>query len=160
MMTLLLMFHLIIIMTWLLLFHFKCFFFLIFWHFPMFSLFKFKKLFYLNVFIFNLDAKVGSIKHLKKSDVQSTKRLKTEDCLKDWSNFCSFVFRSNFLRLCILKVTQQSEKHLDKILNVDEFLKRIYSVMYSNDPVARAITVRVFGSIACIVSERKNVHHR
>jgi len=26
--------------------------------------------------------------------------------------------------------------------------------------VARAITVRVFGSIACIVSERKNVHHR
>ena len=45
-------------------------------------------------------------------------------------------------------------------MNVDEFLKRIYSVMYSNDPVARAITVRVFGSIACIVSERKNVHHR
>jgi len=63
-------------------------------------------------------------------------------------NFCFplfFVFsffRSNFLRLCILKVTQQSEKHLDKILNVDEFLKRIYSVTYSNDPVARAITVR------------------
>jgi len=49
----------------------------------MFSLFKFKKLFYLNVFIFNLDAKVGSMKHLKKSDVQSSKRLKTEDCLKD-----------------------------------------------------------------------------
>ncbi|KAL9954770.1 hypothetical protein ACROYT_G042345 [Oculina patagonica] len=71
------------------------------------------------------------------------------------------VFRvgSNFLRLCILKVTQQSEKHLDKILNVDEFLKRIYSVIHSNDPVARAITVRVLGSIACIVSERKNVHH-
>ncbi|RMX39854.1 hypothetical protein pdam_00013450 [Pocillopora damicornis] len=71
------------------------------------------------------------------------------------------VFRigSNFLRLCILKVIQQSEKHLDKILNVDEFLKRIYSVIHSNDPVARAITVRVLGSIACIVSERKNVHH-
>lgn len=49
----------------------------------MFLLFKFKKLFYLNVFIFNPDAKVGSIKHLKKSDVQSTKQLKTEDCLKD-----------------------------------------------------------------------------
>ncbi|XP_022784307.1 integrator complex subunit 7-like [Stylophora pistillata] len=72
------------------------------------------------------------------------------------------VFRigSNFLRLCILKVIQQSDKHLDKILNVDEFLKRIYSVIHSNDPVARAITVRVLGSIACIVSERKNVHHR
>ncbi|KAK2560871.1 Integrator complex subunit 7 [Acropora cervicornis] len=71
------------------------------------------------------------------------------------------VFRvgNNFLRLCILKVTQQSEKHLDKVLNVDEFLKRIYSVIHSNDPVARAITVRFLGSIASLVSERKNVHH-
>ena len=63
----------------------------------------------------------------------------------DYQKLLIFVFsffRSNFLRLCILKVTQQSEKHLDKILNVDEFLKRIYSVIYSNDPVARAITVR------------------
>ncbi|XP_068683543.1 integrator complex subunit 7-like isoform X2 [Montipora foliosa] len=72
------------------------------------------------------------------------------------------VFRvgSNFLRLCILKVIEQSEKHLEKVLNVDEFLKRIYSVIHSNDPVARAITVRVLGSVACLVSERKNVHHR
>ena len=53
-----------------------------------------------------------------------------------------YLLRNNFLRLCILKVTQQSEKHLDKVLNVDEFLKRIYSVIHSNDPVARAITVR------------------
>ena len=52
------------------------------------------------------------------------------------------IFRSNFLRHCILKVTQQSEKHLDRILNVDEFLRRIYMVMHSNDPVARAITLR------------------
>ena len=58
-------------------------------------------------------------------------------------NLCyTLFFRSNFLRLCILKVIQQSEKHLDKILNVDEFLKRLYSVIHSNDPVARAITVR------------------
>uniref|UniRef100_A0A2I3SKX0 Integrator complex subunit 7 n=1 Tax=Pan troglodytes TaxID=9598 RepID=A0A2I3SKX0_PANTR len=47
------------------------------------------------------------------------------------------VFRvgNNFLRLCVLKVTQQSEKHLEKILNVDEFVKRIFSVIHSNDPV-------------------------
>ncbi|CAB1342697.1 unnamed protein product [Coregonus sp. 'balchen'] len=31
--------------------------------------------------------------------------------------------QNNFLRLCVLKVTQQSEKHLEKILNVDEFVK-------------------------------------
>lgn len=51
-------------------------------------------------------------------------------------------FRNNFLRLCVLKVTQQSEKHLEKILNVDEFVKRVFSVIHSNDPVARAITLR------------------
>lgn len=53
-------------------------------------------------------------------------------------------FRNNFLRLCVLKVTQQSEKHLEKILNVDEFVKRVFSVIHSNDPVARAITLRFF----------------
>lgn len=53
-------------------------------------------------------------------------------------------FRNNFLRLCVLKVTQQSEKHLEKILNVDEFVKRVFSVIHSNDPVARAITLRLF----------------
>ncbi|RWS31874.1 integrator complex subunit 7-like protein [Leptotrombidium deliense] len=71
------------------------------------------------------------------------------------------VFRSgsNFSRLLILKVIQESEKHLDKILNVDEFVRRIFSVTYSNDPVARAITYRALGSIALIVAERKNIHH-
>lgn len=55
-----------------------------------------------------------------------------------------YIFKNsnNFLRLCVLKVTQQSEKHLEKILNVDEFVKRIFSVIHSNDPVARAITLR------------------
>ncbi|EZA48373.1 Integrator complex subunit, partial [Ooceraea biroi] len=49
------------------------------------------------------------------------------------------VFRtgSNFLRVWVLG----SEKHLDKILNVDEFIRRIYSVIHSNDPVARALCV-------------------
>ncbi|XP_023059575.1 integrator complex subunit 7 isoform X2 [Piliocolobus tephrosceles] len=71
------------------------------------------------------------------------------------------VFRvgNNFLRLCVLKVTQQSEKHLEKILNVDEFVKRIFSVIHSNDPVARAITLRMLGSLASIIPERKNAHH-
>jgi hypothetical protein len=44
--------------------------------------------------------------------------------------------------LCILRVIQQSERHLDKILNVDEFMRRIFGVIYSNDPVAKAITIR------------------
>lgn len=71
------------------------------------------------------------------------------------------VFRNgtNLLRLTTLKVLQVSEKHLNKITSVDEFLRRIFSVIHSNDPVARAITLRVFGSIASIIAERKNVHH-
>lgn len=49
------------------------------------------------------------------------------------------VFRtgSNFLRVWVLRVCQQSEKHLDKILNVDEFVRRIYSVIHSNDRSCR-----------------------
>ena len=47
----------------------------------------------------------------------------------------------------------------EKILNLDEFVRRITSVCYSNDPVARAITLRVLGSIACVASQRKNIHH-
>ena len=32
--------------------------------------------------------------------------------------------------------------HLDKITNVDEFVKRVSTVLHSNDPVARALTLR------------------
>ncbi|CAI9720623.1 integrator complex subunit 7-like [Octopus vulgaris] len=71
------------------------------------------------------------------------------------------VFRagSNFIRLCILRVTQQAEKHLDKVLNVDDFIRRIFSVIHSNDPIARAITLRTLGSVASIITEKTTVHH-
>ncbi|GFG33765.1 hypothetical protein Cfor_05491 [Coptotermes formosanus] len=71
------------------------------------------------------------------------------------------VFRvgNNFLRVWVLRVCQQSEKHLDKILNVDEFVRRIFSVIHSNDPVARALTLRTLGSVAGIIPERQQVHH-
>lgn len=42
---------------------------------------------------------------------------------------------------------------------MDEFVKRIFSVIHSNDPVARAITLRMLGSLASIIPERKNAHH-
>ena len=65
----------------------------------------------------------------------------------------------NFTKLCVLRVVQQSERHLDKITNVDEFVKRISTVLHSNDPVARALTLRLLGSVAVIIPERKQVHH-
>lgn len=71
------------------------------------------------------------------------------------------VFRtgSNFLRLWVLRVCQQSERHLDKILNVDEFIRRIFSVIYANDPIARALTLRTLGSLGGLIPEKKKVHH-
>jgi integrator complex subunit 7 len=39
------------------------------------------------------------------------------------------------MRVWVLRVCQQSEKHLDKILSVDDFVRRIYGVLHSNDPV-------------------------
>ena len=51
----------------------------------------------------------------------------------------------------------QSERHLDKITMVDEFLKRIFTVLHSNDPVARALTLRTLGAISVIIPERKQV---
>lgn len=59
----------------------------------------------------------------------------------------------------VLRVCQQSEKHLDKISNVDEFVRRVYSVIHSNDPIARALTLRTLGAVAGIIPERQQVHH-
>ena len=71
------------------------------------------------------------------------------------------VFRQgcNFLKLCVLCVVRQSERHLDKITNVDEFVKRVFAVIHSNDPIARALTLRTLGAVAPIIPERKQVHH-
>lgn len=70
-----------------------------------------------------------------------------------------FSVGSNLIRLWVLRVCQQSEKHLEKISTVDQFVKRIFVVMHSNDPVARAITLRTLGAVACVVREQQNVHH-
>lgn len=70
-----------------------------------------------------------------------------------------FRIGSNLSRLWVLRVCQQSEKHLEKILNVDEFVKRIFMVIHSNDPVARALTLRTLGAVACVIPEKQQVHH-
>lgn len=59
----------------------------------------------------------------------------------------------------MLRVCQQSEKHLEKITNVDEFVKRIFMVIHSNDPVARSLTLRALGSVSIIIPEQQQVHH-
>uniref|UniRef100_A0A1A9ZG24 Integrator complex subunit 7 n=1 Tax=Glossina pallidipes TaxID=7398 RepID=A0A1A9ZG24_GLOPL len=70
-----------------------------------------------------------------------------------------FLNGSNLLRFWVLRVCQQSENHLDKILNIDAFVKRIFMVMHSNDPVARAITLRTLGAVSRVIPEKQQVHH-
>lgn len=66
---------------------------------------------------------------------------------------------SNLLRLWVLRVCQQSEKHTDKIINVDEFVRRVFMVIHSNDPIARALTLRTLGAVAGVIPEKQQVHH-
>ena len=66
--------------------------------------------------------------------------------------FANFYCSDNFVRLCIVQVFRESQKHLDKINNIEEFQIRIFQVIHSNDPVARAITIRYFISLYCLNS--------
>uniref|UniRef100_A0A6A7FUC8 Integrator complex subunit 7 n=2 Tax=Hirondellea gigas TaxID=1518452 RepID=A0A6A7FUC8_9CRUS len=66
---------------------------------------------------------------------------------------------SNFVRVCVCEVLEASARHLDKLINVDEFVKRICTVMHSNDPLARALTLRALGLLCHVVGEAKQVQH-
>lgn len=66
----------------------------------------------------------------------------------------------NFLRVLIFQVMEESEKHLDKILNIDVFIHNLHKVSYSNDPIARSITLRCMSTIARrLASEKYNFVH-
>ncbi|KAF9897621.1 Integrator complex subunit 7, partial [Lobosporangium transversale] len=55
---------------------------------------------------------------------------------------------------------RQSQTHLKKVINVEETIKRISPMLQSTDPLARAITLRVLGGMATIVSDRIDVYHK
>jgi len=52
------------------------------------------------------------------------------------------ILSDNFVRLEVSKVFEQCRRHFHHITSVDEILKRICAVSHSNDPVARAVTLR------------------
>ncbi|KAG0043051.1 Integrator complex subunit 7 [Gryganskiella cystojenkinii] len=66
---------------------------------------------------------------------------------------------NNIQRHAILQVFKKSQPHLKSISNVDETIKRITPVLKSNDQLARAITLRVFGCMAAIAYDRVDVYH-
>ena len=69
------------------------------------------------------------------------------------------VFRngSNFLRLCIVKVTQQCSEHLRKVQSANEVVRRFSATLHSNDPIARALALRVLGALAILTAEKVSV---
>lgn len=66
---------------------------------------------------------------------------------------------SNFIRVQICEVLERNQSHMNKIYNVDEFFRNIFTVTTSNDPIARSITLLTLGNIAPIVSSYKSIHH-
>lgn len=78
-------------------------------------------------------------------------------CFQKLAEF--FLNGSNLLRFWVLRICQKSENHLDKILNIDAFVKRIFMVIHSNDAVARALTLRTLGAVSRLIPEKQQVHH-
>lgn len=70
-----------------------------------------------------------------------------------------FLSGNNVLRLQIMQVTARSELQLSKISNLDEVIRRIFSVIHSNDPIARALTFRILSSFSELIPNRKDIHH-
>ena len=63
-----------------------------------------------------------------------------------------FLFRTNEMRLNITKVLDRIANQLQKSSMLDDPIKLIYSVMHSNDCIARALALRfVFLSSECFI---------
>ena len=54
---------------------------------------------------------------------------------------------------------EKNQKHLAKILSVEEVSKLIFHNIHSNDSICRALTLRALAGISQIISERHNVQH-
>ena len=66
---------------------------------------------------------------------------------------------TNFVRMKILRAFQQSKGHHQKIINVETVTLQITTVLTSNDPIARAIALRVLASLSSVCSEKLSIHH-
>ncbi|KAI8909435.1 hypothetical protein DFJ77DRAFT_513134 [Powellomyces hirtus] len=66
---------------------------------------------------------------------------------------------TNVIRQYIFKVIKHSEHALVKITSAEEVSRRISMILTSNDPVARALTLRVIGYMSVIVVDNIEVHH-
>ncbi|KAJ1948370.1 hypothetical protein FBU59_001628, partial [Linderina macrospora] len=66
---------------------------------------------------------------------------------------------SNALRYHIVQVFERAHHHLPRVTHTDELLKRILTVLYSNDPVARVLALQVIGSASIVFAEYTEAQH-
>ncbi len=59
----------------------------------------------------------------------------------------------------MIRVIEKNQKHLQKILNVEEILKLIFYNIHSNDAICRALTLHALAEISSIISDKHNVQH-
>ncbi|KAJ2081804.1 hypothetical protein H4R24_002068 [Coemansia sp. RSA 988] len=71
------------------------------------------------------------------------------------------LFRSstNPLRYHIAQVFEASRHHLAQITQTEELLKRILTVLYSNDPIARVLALRLVGNASVVFAGFPEAQH-
>lgn len=59
----------------------------------------------------------------------------------------------------MIRVIEKNQKHLQKILNVEEISNLLFYNIHSNDSICRALALRALAEISPIISEKHNVQH-
>ncbi|CAG8535421.1 373_t:CDS:10, partial [Funneliformis mosseae] len=70
----------------------------------------------------------------------------------------------NVIRRCILKILKDSEKHISRnsqSSELDQTIRKIFFLLenQSNDPIARALTLRCLGCMSVLLIERLDIQH-
>lgn len=67
---------------------------------------------------------------------------------------------SNFVRYWITAAFDTVKGEFTKVLNREELINRIATVLSSNDPIARTLTLKTLTSMESILHDRIDLHHR
>ncbi|KJE97273.1 hypothetical protein CAOG_07709 [Capsaspora owczarzaki ATCC 30864] len=70
-----------------------------------------------------------------------------------------FRSKNNLIRGHVAGVLSQCSAQLNRVINVDELVMRIFIVSHSNDSVARSLALTALGALALIAKDKKTVHN-
>ncbi|KAI9499049.1 hypothetical protein BDB00DRAFT_881086 [Zychaea mexicana] len=74
--------------------------------------------------------------------------------LADW-----FRASNNVIKFYIYKVFKLADQHLIKVFTIEEAMRRVLTVLNSNDPVSRSLALRVLGCMSVIIADKVDVQH-